>query len=187
MHSQKQVSATTPDVSKKATFKRALFRPEVQLLAFIVVLIGLGQVATFWHPMIWVLRAVMIGSLIVWMVGFLLLAALTPMPHPKDPPILIVRVRQLAKGIWAALMLVLSALLGASISADLLRYGTHNFQGFIKDVFVPGYLSLVIGLAFWGGMFIYMILTATDLLSAREPARTEARRRGLRRACCMNG
>lgn len=179
MYAQNEVVKSIPRVSKNSKTKQAFLRIEVQILVCIAVFMVMGLVATFWPLPEWIIRVAFIGPLFVWMTGFLLLAALTPMPYPKNLPILIVRLRQLTKGTWAALMLVFSALLGASISADLIAHGTHDAQAFIEDVFIPGYLSFVVGLAFWGGMFIYMMLTATDLVYAREAQRMRARRRAL--------
>lgn len=179
MSNHSELGTSGPAVDRMAKLKKALFRPGVQLLMFIGVLIVMSPIARVWQPMTWFLSGLLYGFYFAGVVGFLMLAALTPAPYPRHPKILLIRLRQLAKGIWAALMLVLSALLGAAMSADLLRYGTHNFSGFFTEVFVPGYLSTVVQLALWGGMLIYMMLTATDLLIAGESARTEARRRGM--------
>lgn len=159
--------------------KQALLQWYVQFSAFVIVFVILGCAAIIWEPLRWITLVVLIGPFVAWMFLFLLLAGLTSMPYSDKPPILVVRLRQLIKGIWGALMLVLSALLGASMSADLIAYGTHNFRGFLTNIFMPGYFSLVIGLAVWGGLFIYLMLTATDLIIAREPKRTEARHRAL--------
>lgn len=168
-----------PATDRITKWKQAFFRSEVQFIAYIGLLIFVGFLADAWQPAAWLLTALIFGLYVAGVVGFVMLAALTPVPTSRHPKILFVRLRQLFKGIWAAIMLVLTALLGATMSADLQRYGVENPSGFFFDVFIPHYLSFVVELAIWGGLFIYMILTATDLLAAGDAALVEARHRGM--------
>src|SRR5699024_3573998 len=168
-----------PATNRITKWKQALLRPEVQFIAYIGVLIFVGFLADAWQPAVWIFAALIFALYVAGVVGCVMLAALTPVPTPRPPRILSVRLRQLFRGVWAAIMLVLTALLGATMSADLQHYGVNNPSGFFFDVFIPQYLSFVVELALWGGLFIYMILTATDLLAAGEAARVEARYRGM--------
>lgn len=179
MYPEHEEGLSQSHAHNKVRLKESFLRWEVQFFTFIGLLFAVGLTSRIWQPLSWILNVLAMAPFLIGIVGFLSLAALVPMPYPKELSVLFVRLRQLFKGIWAAMMLVLGALLGTMISADFIRYGTNNFQGFLKDVFVPGYLSLVLSLVLLGGGVIYMMLTAMDLLRAGEPARAAARRRVL--------